>query len=94
METKLLLGTIITLLILITLTIAAPVMADRMGPSPGVVDRPNGPPPEAFTACEGKKAGDAVTVTTKNGDQIKAICETVNNRLAARPTEPPPKPTE
>jgi hypothetical protein len=69
-------------------------MADKMGPSPGIIDRPHGPPPEAFTVCEGKKAGDAVTVTTPNGDKIKAVCETFNNRLAARPAEPPPKPKE
>lgn len=88
MEQRILLGTIVTLLFLIALAIAGPVTADPL-PPPGMGERPNGPPPEAFTACVGKKAGDAVTVTTPRGDQIKAVCEILDSRLVAKPLNAP-----
>lgn len=55
--------------------------------------QPPGPPPEAFKACEGKKAGDKVTVSFKN-TSVTATCEWFQGRLAARPDHmpPPPKP--
>ncbi|MFH0781721.1 MAG: hypothetical protein V2B20_07170 [Pseudomonadota bacterium] len=97
MEQKVLLGTIVTLLFLMALAIAGPATADTLPPPPpGMGERPNGPPPEAFTACEGKKAGDAVTVTTPRGDLIKAVCEILDSRLVAKPinAQQPMKPKE
>ncbi len=41
--------------------------------------RHQGPPPEAFTACEGKSAGDTVTGT----------CEEQGDQLVLRPDNPP-----
>jgi hypothetical protein len=40
--------------------------------------------PQALAACEGKKAGDAISLTTPQGD-VQATCV-----LAARPDRPPP----
>lgn len=60
-----------------------------------------GPPPEAFTACEGKAAGDACTVTTPHGDELAGTCATPpeDTRLACRPSHmpeggPPPPPRD
>lgn len=52
-----------------------------------------GPPPEAFTACEGKAAGDACTVTHGN-DSISGTCaspppDASDTRLACRPDHMP-----
>lgn len=91
MEQKVLLGTILTLIFFIALAIAGPVMADTLPPPPDRGDRPNGPPPEAFTVCVGKKAGDAVTITTPRGDQIKAVCDIFDARLVAKPAQEQPK---
>ncbi len=43
------------------------------------------PSPQAFAACEGKKAGDAVTITRHGGRTMPATCTLVDGRLAARP---------
>jgi hypothetical protein len=43
------------------------------------------PPPEAFTACQGKSEGDAVEVTTPDGKTLKAVCRQLNSKLAALP---------
>ena len=58
--------------------------------------RPMGPPPEAYTACQGKTEGAAVTMTTPDGRQIAATCaKGPDGRLAARPNDmpkgPPPR---
>lgn len=45
---------------------------------------PPGPPPEFRTACQGKKAGDRVTVNTPRGP-LQGSCE-----LMFRPDGPPP----
>ena len=84
MEQKTFFRTVVTLMFFITLGMAAPVMANTL-PPPDMGQRPNGPPPEAFTACEGKKTGDAVTVATPHGDEIQAVCETLDSRLVAKP---------
>lgn len=51
---------------------------------------PKGPPPQAYTACEGKKAGDAVIVETPDGRTIQAVCQAFNGQLAAHPVIAPP----
>jgi hypothetical protein len=52
-----------------------------------------GPPPEAFTACEGKAVGDACTVSL-HGTDLAGTCSTPpgNQGLACRPNHRPPRP--
>lgn len=47
------------------------------------------PPPEAYEACEGKKAGDEVTFTTPRGEKVAATCNMMPARLVAIPDHPP-----
>ena len=46
---------------------------------------PPGPPPEAFKACEGKKAGDTVQIQTPRGDTISGTCREMQGQLVAVP---------
>ena len=48
-----------------------------------------GPPPEAFTACEGKKAGDKAEFTSPRGDTVSGTCEQDGDKLVLRPDNPP-----
>ncbi|QEL56120.1 hypothetical protein [Chromobacterium paludis] len=50
------------------------------------------PPDEAFQACNGKKAGDAVSFTTPRGEKMSGKCKMMPARLAAVPDHPPPPP--
>ncbi len=43
-----------------------------------------GPPPEAFTACDGKAVGDAVSITLPDGRTMSGTCQ-----LMFRPDAPP-----
>ena len=43
------------------------------------------PPPEAFTACEGKSSGDASQFESQRGDVLKGTCEENNGKLVLRP---------
>ena len=52
--------------------------------------RPHGPPPEAYTACEGKAAGDEAEFVSPRGDTVSGICEVDGDRLVLRPDNPPP----
>lgn len=61
----------------IAVVAADPGSAQRPG-------RPMGPPPEAFTACEGKAAGDAVSITLPDGRVVTGTC-----LLMFRPDAPP-----
>jgi len=83
---------------MITLTIATltlmslvfPVQsgaAQERGPRPG---GPAGPPPEAYTACEGKSAGDTAEFENPFGDTVTGTCEVEGDRLVLRPDTPPP----
>jgi hypothetical protein len=49
----------------------------------------NGPPPEAYTACEGKQRGDAAEFTSPFGDIITGTCVKEQRRLFLRPDSPP-----
>ncbi len=58
------------------------------------------PPAAAFTACEGKSAGDQVSLTGPDGNSRSATCREVDGKLAAmpknmgkggRPMGPPPE---
>ena len=45
------------------------------------------PPPQAYTDCQGKKAGDTVQHTTREG-RVAATCESTPQGLVARPNQP------
>ena len=67
-------------------------LADNTPPSP-----PTGelavPPREAFSACDGKQAGDKVTFTTPRGETLTGYCKLLPARLAAI-VDRPPRPQE
>ncbi len=44
-----------------------------------------GPPPEAYTACEGKSAGEAAEFTSPFGDAVTGVCVQKGDRLVLRP---------
>lgn len=44
-----------------------------------------GPPPEAYTACEGKSAGDSAQFVSPHGDTVCGTCESDGDRLVLRP---------
>lgn len=44
------------------------------------------PPPQAYEDCKGKKAGDTVQHTTREG-KVTATCEESPNGLVARPIQ-------
>lgn len=78
---------------------ASPARAAPVAAAPAAADHPDGPPrhgppPAAFTACEGKSAGDACTVP--HGDRsATGVCAgpppgVSDTRLACRPDGPPP----
>jgi len=52
-----------------------------------------GPPPEAYTVCEGKSEGDTASFETPNGDTVTGICvlDRSGDRLVLRPDNPPPE---
>ena len=45
------------------------------------------PPPQAYEDCKGKKSGDVVQHTTREG-KVTAICAESPKGLVARPTRP------
>ena len=51
--------------------------------------RHQGPPPEAYTACEGKCAGDAAEFVSPHGDTVTGTCVQQGDRLVLRPDNPP-----
>lgn len=51
--------------------------------------RPQGPPPEAYTACEGLSAGDTAEFENPRGDTVTGTCEEEGDRLVLRPDNPP-----
>jgi hypothetical protein len=53
--------------------------------------RHDGPPPEAYTACEDKNEGDEASFKSPHGDTVEGICVKDRNgdRLVLRPTNPP-----
>jgi hypothetical protein len=82
------------------LLLAAPVAslaaAGTTQEPPARKEQPHhGLPPEAYRACEGKEAGEAVIIETPRGDEIEAVCRYVDDRLVAKPLiGPPPMPGE
>jgi hypothetical protein len=53
--------------------------------------RHHGPPPEAYTACEGKSVGDTAEFESPHGDTLTGKCEEDGDRLVLRPDNPPGK---
>ena len=51
--------------------------------------RHHGPPPEAYTACEGKDVGDTAEFISPHGDTITGTCEQEGDQLVLRPDNPP-----
>jgi hypothetical protein len=58
-------------------------------PAPGEGHRPP-PPPEAYTACQGRTEGAAVTLTMPDGKTLPGTCRTMNGSLVAQPAGGPP----
>ena len=60
--------------------------------------RHHGPPPEAYTACEGKSAGDSAEFESPHGDTVTGTCVQDGERLVLRPDHHPrrgrPEPTD
>lgn len=48
-------------------------------------DRHHEPPPEAYTACEGKSVGDEVQFVSPRGETVIGTCEQEGDRLVLRP---------
>jgi hypothetical protein len=51
--------------------------------------RRQGPPPEAYTACEGKSAGDKAEFESPRGDTVTGTCVQQDDRLVLHPDNPP-----
>ena len=51
--------------------------------------RRQGPPEEAYTACEGKAAGDMAEFVSPRGDTVTGTCAEQDGRLVLRPDNPP-----
>ena len=51
--------------------------------------RHQGPPPEAYTACECKEAGDTAQFESPRGDIVTGTCKKDGDRLVLRPDNPP-----
>ena len=51
--------------------------------------RPQGPPPEAIKACEGKNPGETTTFKGRRGELLTATCEEIEGQLAAVPEDGP-----
>lgn len=47
--------------------------------------RHHGPPPEAYTACEGKNVGEEAQFVNPHGETVTGTCEQENDRLVLRP---------
>lgn len=50
--------------------------------------RSHSPPPEAYTACEGKSAGDTTNFQSPHGHTVTGTCEKDGDRLVLRPDHP------
>jgi hypothetical protein len=45
----------------------------------------HGPPPEAYSACEGKVAGSTAQFVSRRGETITGTCKEVDGKLVLRP---------
>ena len=81
---KALINTCTLLLAIGTVGIATAQSNVPAPPQPQASSAGNEPPPHAYTDCKGKKAGDTVQHTTREG-KVAATCEASPNGLVARP---------
>ena len=51
--------------------------------------RRHSPPPEAYTACEDKNAGDTAEFVSPRGHTVTGTCEEDGDLLVLRPDNPP-----
>ena len=51
--------------------------------------RHQGPPPEAYTACEGKAVGDKAEFESPRGDTVSGTCVQDGERLVLHPDHHP-----
>ena len=49
------------------------------------------PPPEAYTACKGKSAGDTAEFVSPRGDTVTGACKQQGDQLFLVPDNPPPR---
>ena len=56
--------------------------------SDGTQNRRHRPPPEAYSACEGKNAGDAAEFVSPHGDTVTGTCVLEGEQLVLRPDHP------
>jgi hypothetical protein len=54
----------------------------------------HGPPPEAYTACEGKTEGSTAQITGRDGETITGICRIADGKLVLRPDRGKGNPVE
>ncbi len=54
----------------------------------------SGPPPEAYTVCEDKSAGDAAQLVDPRGETLTGKCEQEGERLVLRPEHPRMRPDD
>lgn len=47
----------------------------------------DGPPPEAYKACEGREAGSPARLTAPNGEKVVGTCQEKNGKLVLVPSE-------
>jgi hypothetical protein len=79
------------LLAISTVGIATAQSSIPAPPQPQAPSAGHEPPPQAYADCKGKKAGDTVQHTTREG-KVAAICEASPNGLVARPKHAMPDP--
>lgn len=58
-------------------------------PPGGAAGKHRQPPPEAYQACVGKKAGDRAQFPSPKGDTITGTCQGEGDKLVLRPDKPP-----
>jgi hypothetical protein len=70
---------------------SAVCVASTFGQTEKGGEHPQGPPPEAFTACKDKKEGDKAEFTGRQGQTVTGTCERERqgNQLVLRPDHPP-----
>lgn len=72
----------------LTLLVALPLAGAMAADGENRPERPMGPPPEAFTACENLSEGDACSMTTPRGDMTGSCISpprSENNSLVCAP---------
>jgi len=74
--------------VMVSLCAATAFGSDTERGRPG--GRHQGPPPEAYAACEGKSAGDTAQFESPRGDIITGTCVQQGDRMVLRPDNPPP----